>query len=325
MKLALSVFFVIASLVAITLTISAEAQVSPNKAYILQGSGFAVTDDSIKTSDVDFALISGQKAGSSTSIVVEDGFVTLNQDDFITTDLKGTVLRDGRYIRLSGIAENDAGDEISLRIFGRLVQDTKEGSIYGFTGKLVSEDESHKIIYTTKLSGLTIVTPTQSQQTQEQGKTTIRILSGASTQAISSTYIGSSNTLRAGYFSHDRITIEPGTSVIIVNDDTVSHRIVSGIGLGSFNRASQGALVICEEPQEKLPKGFSFAGSGCTFTFDGRIDTGEIKPGESKTVTFEEVGFYRLIDPKYPWMNIVAYSFPETGSKIIRQAGSTQN
>jgi plastocyanin len=321
MNLALVVFLVIASLAAITLAVNADAQIFANKAYILQGSGFAVTVNSIKTSDVDFALISGQKAGSSTNIVVEDGFVTLNQDDFITTDLKGMVLRDGRYIRLSGTAENDAGDEISLRIFGRLVQDTKEGSIYGFTGILDTGAESHKIIYTTKLSSL-IVTPTQSQQTQEQGETTIRILSGASTQAISSTYVGASKTLRAGYFSHDRITIEPGTSVTFVNDDTVSHRIVSGIGLGSFSRASQGALVICEEPQEELPKGFSFAQTGCTFTFDGRIDTGEIKPGESKTVTFEEAGFYRMIDPKYPWMNIVAYSFPETGSQIIRQSGS---
>ena len=45
---------------------------------------------------------------------------------------------------------------------------------------------------------------------------------------------------------------------------------------------------------------------------DGRISTGTIEPGESVTITFDDAGFYRLYDPDYPWMKIVAYVFPNT-------------
>ncbi len=58
-----------------------------------------------------------------------------------------------------------------------------------------------------------------------------------------------SSQIRANYFAPDRLTISPGTSVTIINDDTVSHRLVSGTGLGSNTRI-QGTLVICETPFE---------------------------------------------------------------------------
>jgi len=31
-----------------------------------------------------------------------------------------------------------------------------------------------------------------------------------------------------------------------------------------------------------------------------------------------------MIDPDYPWMNIVAYSFPETSSEVIRSVVDEQ-
>jgi len=81
-------------------------------------------------------------------------------------------------------------------------------------------------------------------------------------------------------------------------------------------------MEICETPAEKLPKGFSFVPTSCAFTFDGRIDSGTIKPGESWTGSFDDAGFYRIIDPDYPWMSIVVYSFPDTDSEVIRRAGT---
>jgi len=120
------------------------------------------------------------------------------------------------------------------------------------------------------------------------------------------------------YVSQCVCAIEPGTSVTFVNNDSVTHRVVSGTGLGTHSRVSQGAFVLCETPAEELQEGVSHASTGCSFTIDGRIDTGTLQPGQSLSVSFDDAGFYRMIDPDYPWMNIVAYSFPDTGSEVIR-------
>ncbi len=95
------------------------------------------------------------------------------------------------------------------------------------------------------------------------------------------------------YFSDDRISVEPGTTITIVNNDVVSHNILSG--KENYNDRHN------------------------PFTSDGRISTGELTPGESTTITFDDAGFYRLYDPDYPWMKIVAYVFPDVDSLIIRQ------
>ena len=338
MKIAYAIPFLIIGVLTIGLSFNeAAAEIGPNNAFILEGSGFAVTDDSIKTTEIDLAMTTGDKTGSRTNILIEDGFVTLNEDDFIATDLTGTALRGDRFIRISGTIEDSFGDEASFRVFGRLIQNSDEGSVYGFTGRLTFEGEEHKIIYTTKLSKLTSTSFAQETSVEETSDVIlIHILPGASNQGIASNYIElgeikrqieaitGSSSLRAGYFFPDRISIEPGTTITFVNDDSASHRIVSGTGLGQQSRASQGSFTFCETPVEKLPEGFSFVPEGaeskkCEFSFDGRIDTGELTTGESWTGTLGDMGFYRIIDPNYPWMNMVIYSFPDTGSEIIRK------
>ena len=339
MKTAFAIPFLIIGVLTIGLSFNeAIAEIGPNNAFILEGSGFAVTNDSIKTTEINLAMSTGDKTGSRTNILIEDGFVTLNENDFIVTDLTGTALRDDRFIRISGTIEDSFGDEASFRVFGRLIQNSDEGSVYGFTGRLTFEGEEHKIIYTTKLSKLTSTSLTQQTSIEETGGgILIHILPGSSNQAIASDYIeiGEINrqiqaitgdsSIRARYFFPDRISIEPGTTVTFVNDDSASHRIVSGIGLGQHSSVLSGKVVICETPQEDLPEGFSYAGSGCDFTFDGRIDSGSIEPGDSWTGTLDDMGgFYRIIDPDHPWMSMVIYSFPDTGSEILGSPSVTQ-
>ena len=58
------------------------------------------------------------------------------------------------------------------------------------------------------------------------------------------------------------------------------------------------------------------------FTPDGRISTGDITPGDSINITFDDAGFYRLYDPDYPWMKIVAYVFPSSDNLIQRRSKS---
>ncbi|MDH3610707.1 MAG: hypothetical protein OEM79_02980 [Nitrosopumilus sp.] len=281
------------------------AEVNENSAYLLEGSGYAVTEDQIRISEIDIGLSSHQQSGSSIDFLIEDGFVTLDNEDFLISELEGKFLREGRYIRINGNIESMGGFDTTISFFGRLVEESKDAAIYGFTGRITTIDNSYKIIYTSKLSQLTKIIETTETSIEDE-MLTIRILPGSSGQGVADSYIpsgetrdprlGGSNPLVLGYFSEDRITIEPGTTITLVNDDSVSHSILSG-------KENYGDR---HDP----------------FTPDGRISTVEIFPGESIDITFDELGFYRLYDPTYPWMKIVVYSFPDVDNLIL---GSTKN
>ena len=282
------------------------AIISPNSAFTLEGSGYAVTKDMIKTSEIDLALSTQKQTGSSVKSSIEDGFITLDDKNFLITKLDATTLHEGKYIRINGNVESDTGDKASIKFFGRLVEESKNASIYGFTGKITIDDKDYKIIYTAKLSELSKIkiTPTQSKIDE---KITIHIAKGSSTQGVG-TYIdlagakqkaseiqSSTDSLRFRYFSQDRISIEPGTTITIVNDDVVSHRIFSG--------------------KENYGDRYN------QFTADDRISTDKILPGESINITLDEAGFYRLYDPDYQWMKIVAYVFPNIKDNVILGQG----
>lgn len=274
------------------------AIISPNSAFTLEGSGYAVTEDIIKISEIDLALSTQKQTGSNIKSSIEDGFVTLDDENFLATELEATTLREGKYVRINGIVESDTGDKASIRFFGRLVEESKNASVYGFTGRITIDNNDYKIIYTAKLTELSKIKiiPTESKTDE---KLTIHILKGSSTQGVG-TYIDvgtaseSTSSLNLRYFSQDRISIEPGTTITIINDDVVSHSILSGTE--NNDRYNQ-------------------------FTADGRISTGEILPGKSINITLDKAGFYRLYDPDYQWMKIVAYIFPNIESNVILGQG----
>lgn len=305
------------------------AQLTENQAFLIEGSGFGVTEQSIHDSQINFLITTTDKVGSSTNIAIEDGFVSLGDGDFFATNLSGTVLRDGRFLRLIGTIEDTTGRDASFNVFGRLVLDSNEGTVYTFTGRLQQEGTSHKIIYTSKILGLsdvistTIKEPTTSvaEQTQEN-EVVVHIRKGAYDPS-SFNYITAGQPTMRGPYSLDRITIEPGTTITWVNDDTVSHSISSGTGLGSSTRASQGSVKICDESQlQTLGSGSSFRASDCTFTLDGRIKSGPIPPGQSWSFTVEEAGFYRLADIDYIHMTSTIYAFPIADADIIKRSSS---
>jgi len=287
------------------------AEISTNQAYLLEGSGFAVTEKSIKISEIDLGLSSQQQRGSTINFLTEDGFITLDDEEFVISDLEGKFLREGRYIRINGNIESSSGFDTSISFFGRLVEESIDASVYGFTGRITTSDDTYKVIYTTKLSTLSKI-DTTSTKSGESDDLTLYILRGSSSQGVASSYIEAAavrleavetqkNTdpLRLRYFSQDRISVEPGTTITIVNGDVVSHSVLSG-------KENYGDR---HDP----------------FTPDGRISTGAFAPGESITITFDDMGFYRLYDPDYPWMKIVAYVFPDTDSLILRQGQNLGN
>ncbi len=274
------------------------AEVSENQAFLLEGSGFAVTEETIKISEIDLGLSSQDKRGSTINFVAEDGFFTLNDEDYVISNLQGKFLREGKYIRINGEVESSTNSDTTISFFGRLVEESKDASVYGFTGRITTSDDTYKIIYTTKLSGLSKIDTTS--KIKESDNLTLSIIKGSSSQGVVDSYIGisGSDALRLKYFSQDRISVEPGTSIIIVNNDVVSHSILSG--------------------KE------NYGDRHNPFTPDNRITTKSIEPGKSIVITFDDAGFYRLYDPNYPWMRIVAYVFPNSESLTFGITGNQQ-
>lgn len=268
------------------------AEVSENQAFLLEGSGFAVTEEIIKISEIDIGLSSQDQSGSTINFLAEDGFITLNDKEFLISNLEGKFLREGKYIRINGEVESSSGFDTSISFFGRLVEESKDASIYGFTGRITTPDDTYKVIYTTKLSSLSKIdiTTTESKTSDDLA---IHILLYSSVQKTADDITpGISSAIHLRFFSQDRISVEPGASITIINDDLASHSILSG-----------------KENSDRYIQ----------YTADGRISTGEILPGGSATITFDDAGFYRLYDPDYQWMNIVAYVFPESDSLLINK------
>jgi plastocyanin len=262
--------------------------ITPNNAFTLEGSGYAVTEDVIKTSEIDLAILTQKQTGSSVASSIEDGFITLDDEDFLTTELKATMLREGKYIRINGVIDSDIGNQASISFFGKLIEESKNASIYGFTGRITIDDDNYKIIYTAKLSELSKINTSLTESKTDE-KLIIHILKDSTKQGVGSAP-GSTNTLKFKHFSQDGISISPKTTITFVNDDTVSHSILSGKLTG--DRYEQ-------------------------YIADGRISTGVILPNQSVDITLNDAGFYRLYDPDYPWMDITAYVFPNVQSNVI--------
>ena len=61
---------------------NAFGEVSENSSYHLEGSVFAATEEIIRHSAIDMAFTSHQKSGSSIDILIENGFITLDNQEF---------------------------------------------------------------------------------------------------------------------------------------------------------------------------------------------------------------------------------------------------
>ena len=269
------------------------ATVSPNNVFTLEGSGFAVTEETIKISKINLVLSTENQTGGTIKSSIKDVFITLNDENFLASELNTKILREGNYIRIDGIIKNETGNEASIKFFGRLIEESKNASVYGFSGKITTDDQEYKIIYNAKLSKLVKISVTSTNSKNIEEKLTIHILKGSSTQGADS-YIGLPfDNARFKYFSQDRISIEPGIKLIFVNDDVVSHSILSGREI-NYDRYNH-------------------------FIADGKISTGEILPGKSTSITLDEKGFIRLYDPDYQWMQFEAYVFPSVDNVVLGQ------
>ncbi|MEX0764894.1 MAG: hypothetical protein WDZ43_04360 [Nitrosopumilaceae archaeon] len=282
MKLGIILLITISGVLLASSLQQASSELLSNGEYILQGSGLAVTEESIDDSALDLQFSTGKLANTRMKVTLEDGLISFLNDDYVASNSwAGTVLSNGRFISLSGDAENASGDKISLSLLARLVQNSKDASVYTVTGKITKDGEPIKLIYSVKVTGSSTIsekTPTQ-QETPKEKTVQINILAGASKPG------------NIKYYSLPTVQITPDTTITWKNDDTVSHRIMSGVA--SFSH-------------------------GKPFKPDGKMDSGDIAPGQIFSVTIKEVGITRFFDTTYSWMDGVIISLPESGSKSLK-------
>lgn len=281
-----------------SLTGIAYGEISQNNAFILEGTGFGVDKKTINNSKIDFIFSTGSSTGTTFSTSVKDGIFDLNTAIYIL-DFKGTSYRDGKFLRFSGTGTLSTinTEKVSISLFGRLIQDSAEGSVYGFTGKLTKGTQTQKLVYNAKVSKLseTIITT----KTTEQKIPEVRILKGAAAPSNITYKDISAITSQLKYLTPDRVTVKPGSQLTIINEDTKPHKIFSG--KENYNDRHN------------------------PFASDGRIQTEVIQPGKSITITITDKGFYRLYDPDYTWVNMIVYSYPDVDSIKIRGIEKSQN
>lgn len=119
----------------------------------------------------------------------------------------------------------------------------------------------------------------------------IDILSGSHRQDLGLDYRECGGSIcDTKYYSIDLLEIEPGTTVVWTNQDSVSHNITSGVQSFGFNKPN---------------------------TPDGYMASGEIPPGESFSFTIDRLGFIRFFDTDYVWMDGTIISIPTNTGTFV--------
>jgi plastocyanin len=286
MKLGLILLILITGiLLSISLPHAYSELVSGNK-YLLQATGFVAGTQTIQNSEIDLQFLTGSSSNGNTPITVENGLVSISGNNYLNSGIwTSTILRDGMFLVVTGDAQNSNGDTIHLNLFGRLVGNSQDGSVYYFTGKITGTTESLKVIYSVRIASTTASTitspPTQTPTSQNQGNTLqVSIVPGAS------------NPYNQKYFSISSIQVTPGNTIVWTNNDSVPHRIESGT-------ASQ-----------------STTDSKSSFIPDGRMDSGVLAPGQTFQYLVNNVGTITFYDPTYLWMTGAITSASQTTTQV---------
>ena len=105
----------------------------------------------------------------------------------------------------------------------------------------------------------------------------------------------------SSYTSNSLFSITSGSSIIIVNNDSVSHKFVSGSENSKLDKnKNYDNYLLCEFGEKIAPSTNKYSTDNiCNFNKDNRIITDEIFPGELLSVDISDIGNYRLIDPDY--------------------------
>ena len=81
---------------------------------------------------------------------IQEGFLIFQDREYDLDGITGSLLRDGKYLRIFGTAHDNQGSEISIRAFGKLVGASADGFVYQLTGKIDQGNERFSFHFVTK-------------------------------------------------------------------------------------------------------------------------------------------------------------------------------
>ena len=126
-----------------------------SKPYVLDGGGYAIDDKTIENSFIEISFLPAQQVGSKIKMKINDGTIIFERKDFLFKQFDADILREGRFLRLVGFAEDNQGEQISLRFFGKLLGKSTDEFVYELRGKLERDGKEFDLYYVTR-SGLEV-------------------------------------------------------------------------------------------------------------------------------------------------------------------------
>jgi len=260
---------VITGLVATTLYLpNAYSDFSSNGKYLIDASGYLSGNKTIFDSNIALQITTGAMTGSDMQATLDNGLVTISGANYLNSGVwQISILRDSKYFVIQGDAQDQNGNIIHLNLFGRIVGSNQDGSVFSISGKITGS-ETLKVSYSAKIISANAVTtkPTTTPTTTQQP---------SSTKVSISIVSGASDINNQVHYSPSNIQIAPGTTVVWTNNDSVPHRIMSGVA----------KPLVTDQ-------------STAVFTSDGKIDSGSIAPGQSFQFTITNFDTTQSLDPK---------------------------
>jgi len=149
--------------------IPAHADFLPDKKYLIQAFGYLTGKHAIYDSTLALQLGTSGQSGSNLLSTLDVGVVTIADANYLNSGVwQATMLRDGKYLVISGDAKDVSGNTIHLNLFGKLIDSNQDGSVYRITGKITAT-ETMKVIFSAKVTLLVSnVIPQQTQQQPQQ-------------------------------------------------------------------------------------------------------------------------------------------------------------
>ena len=119
---------------------SAYGVFQPSENYIIEAHGFSISEKTIDNSQFDMSFLT---TTSREKIIIQviDASIFFQGKDFVFSKFDTSILRDGKFLRLVGVSEDPQGNELTLRLFGRLVGTSSDATVYEFKGKLEHNNE----------------------------------------------------------------------------------------------------------------------------------------------------------------------------------------
>jgi len=114
----------------------------PSENYVIEAQGFSISEKTIENSFFDMSFLT-TTSGEKINVQVTGASIFFQGKDFVFSKFDVSILRDGKFLRLVGVSEDPQGNELTLRLFGRLMGTSSDATVYEFKGKLDHNNERY--------------------------------------------------------------------------------------------------------------------------------------------------------------------------------------